>query len=701
MKKIVFTPFILLLFTFFTINAQAGKNVYPVDAFGLASGTIYDILRLIPLVQVADDGTVSIRGSSSTQVMIDGRPASPGGDYQAVVQQLTIEMVKQVEVITTPSARYDSEADGGIVNLVLAGAPIEGTSGAVSAMGATGDKYSLNGSFGVRKGKWSGRLNLVGQQYKAKAETNTYTETYYPDETVYTRQNIVNRPEIRRLNANGSVDYHIDAASTIQLLAALGDRKIKVDTEIESISTDEDSNYSYINRRKDEGGSNRIELNYDRRLSAQEDRAGNLGVNASWYLRKTTDFRQQRLIYDDVKYSDLLRTNLQMDYEKKLGQAGKIETGVRSYLRSTSMDYNRDRVEDDGSVTPIQADNFEFNEQVHAAYAQWQGSIKHNRVSLGLRSELSYTEGVRKLVYETFDNDYLHLFPSAHVSHEIDTDHKLSFSYNRTIRRPAIFQINPFVNDMNPNNIQYGNPELKPALTDHFELKYEGQYQSKPGAEPRVETGAEAGADSRTHKWYAALLYKHRQDQIYRAALPSSETEGVIENSYHNMKSGYDVGVEMLYSVDALNWCRLDITPRYSYIYRDGTNIDPDIESSTDRWQVRANLNIDLWQNARLMINTLYISGYDSPQGSREAVGLTNFRFQQLFPGNKLTLTAALKDPFNQSKTRSYIRQPDFISDSEVDPETAIFELTVRYDFGQFKTAPADRPDDTSIFEEL
>lgn len=682
-----------MLFTFNALSAHAGKNIYPVAEFGIESGTVYDILRRIPLVQVADDGTVSIRGSSSTQVTIDGRPASPGGDYQAVVQQLTIEMVKQVEVITTPSARYDSEADGGIVNIVLAGAPIEGTSGAVSTMAATGDKYSLNGSLGVRKGKWNGRLNLLGQQYKSRADTHTYTETYYADGTVHTRQNIVDRPEIRRLNANGALDYRIDAASTLQLLAALGTRQIEVDTKIDSISTDEASNYSYTNHRNDQGTANRLELNYDRLLSTVDDRDENLRVNASWYLSNTADLRRQQETYDDVTFSDRMNANLQVDYEKELAQGSKIETGVRSYLRNAGMDYNRDRMEDDGSVTPIQTDNFEFNEQVHAAYAQWQGSVKNSHVSLGLRSELSYTQGRRKLLGETFEKQYLHLFPSAHISHAVEDDHKLSFSYNRTIRRPAIFQINPFVNDMNPNNIQFGNPELKPALTDHFELKYEGQYQRPQGAE--------TGTDGRTHKWYVALLYKQHQDQIYRAALPSVDAEGVIENSYHNMRSGYDAGVELLYSIDLLPWCRLDIIPRYSYIYRDGTNIDPDIESSTDRWQVRATANIELWQNARLMINTLYISGYDSPQGSQEATGLTNFRFQQLFRDHKLTVTAALKDPFGQSIVNSHIRQPDFISDREIDPETTIFELTIRYDFGQFKAAPADTPDETGNFEAL
>lgn len=694
MKKRIFILLIIhLLVAFFAVNAHAGKSVYLMNEFGLESGTIYDILRLIPLVDVADDGTISIRGSSSTLVLMDGRPASPGGDYQPVMQQLTIEMVKQVEVMTTPSAKYDSEADGGVVNIVLTGAPLEGTSGAVSSMAATGDKYSLNGNVGVRKGKWSGRLNLLGQHYKSRAVTREYTETYYPDETVYTRQKIINSPELNRLNANGSLNYQADAASTIQLLAALGTREIENDTEIESTSTDEASNYSYTNRRKNEGTSNRLEFNYDRLLSGQDDRDANMSANASWYESKTADFREQQQIYDDVEYSDLTRANLQVDYEKELTQGSKIETGVRSYLRSTSMEYNRDRVDVDGNVTPIQEDNFEFKERVHAVYAQWHGAKKNNNLSIGLRSELSDTEGIRKLLDETFDNEYVHFFPSAHISHATDADHKVGFHYNRTIRRPAIFQINPFVNDTNPNSIRYGNLDLKPALTDNFELKYEGRYQSSQGAETQK--------DGRTHKYYVALLYKHRQDQIYRAALPSSDAEGVIENSYHNMKSGFDAGVELFYNVDLFDWCRLDVIPRYSYIYRDGTNIAPDIESDTDRWQVRATANIDLWQNAQLMINTNYISGYDSPQGKREATGLTNFRFQQLFLYNKLTLTAALKDPFNQLKTNNHIRQPDFISDKEFDPESPIFELTIRYDFGQFKTAPVDNSDETGILEDL
>jgi outer membrane receptor protein involved in Fe transport len=686
MKKIFIVIFsILLIAGFFPDYSYAGKTVYPVDDFGLESGSIYDVLRLIPMVQVADDGTISIRGNTATQVMIDHRPASPGGDYQAVVQQLTIEMVKAVEVITTPSARYDAEAGGGIVNFVLTGESLEGRSGSVSAKAATGDKYNLDGSLGVHKGKWSGRLNLTGQQYRSEAVTNTYTETYYPDETIYTRQKIVNLPELYRVNANGSLDYDMDAAGTVQLAAELGTREIDIDTKIDSISTDEASNYSYTNRRRDEGASKRLELNYDRSLSGEDELEAKLSANASLYLSKTEDYRQQQKIFDDVTNSDLVRANLQMDYEKELARGRKFETGIRSYLRSTDMNYNRDVIEADGTVTPIQEDHFEFNEHVHAAYGQWNGEKGKYNLSFGLRAELSFTEGVQKLIDTSFDREYLHLFPSTQISQAGKNGRKLSFNYNRTIRRPAIFQMNPFVNDMNPNNIQLGNPDLKPALTDHLELKYEGQYQS-----PR-HTGTDE--DLRTHEWSVALLYKYRTDQIYRAALASPETEGVIENSYHNMNPGYDAGFELLYSVDLMDGWQLDIVPRYTWIYRDGTNIDADIESTTDLWQVRATADIELWKNARLTIDTIYISGYDSPQGNREAIGRTSFRLQQRLLDGKLTLTAALKDPFRQSRLHTHIRQPDFITDREFDPEANVFELTIRYDFGKIKMAPARTTD--------
>ncbi len=689
-KAIIFF-LILLQAALFTTTAIAGKTVYFVDEFALASGTIYDILRLIPLVQVADDGTISIRGNTSTQVMIDGRPAAPGGDYQSILQQLDIEVVKLVEVNTLASARYDAEASGGIVNIVLTGEQIEGTSGSASASAATGEKYNFNGSVGTRKGKWNGRLNLSGQQYNSRVVNSVYTESYYPDETVYTHQRIVNKPEIQRINANGSLDYHIDDANTIQLMAVLGTREINIDTEIESLSSDEDANYAYTNRREDNGTSSRLDLNYDGRLSTPNDSVEKLSANASWYFSQTEDFRQQQLIYDDVTDSDLTRGNLQVDFEKEMPEGGRIEAGARSYLRNTVMDYNRDLIEEDGTVTPIQTDNFKFNENVHAIYTQWNGRKGGYNLNLGVRSELSFTKGTQTLVDESFKKQYLYLFPSAQISHAIDRGYKISFNYSRTIRRPAIYEMNPFVNDMNPNNIQYGNPELKPALTDHFELKYDGQYQ-RPQASDTDEK-------SRTHKWYIALLYKNRKDQIYRASLPSSESEGVIENSYYNMKFGFDAGLEIFYSIDLLEGWRLDVVPRYTYLYRNGTNIDPDIKSTADQWQVRASANIDLWKDARLTINTIYIAGYNSPQGSQDGLGWTNFRLQQFFWDNKLTLGAALKDPFGQSKVNSHTRQPEFLQDRTIDPEGTIFELTLQYDFGQFKMTPANVPDDVDVIE--
>lgn len=667
-------PHILLIILLLIVSTasqskeQPGTLIYTAANFNLTTGNTYDLLNLIPQVEVADDGTISILGNGQAKVMIDNREASPGGNYQPILEQLSLDMIKHIKVITSPSASNDAEAGGGVVDIIMAGEGLEGYSATVVTKAGTGGKYNANAGINYMKGKWDFKLNALTSRYRSTNNNYIYTENYYPDDTILTTQHIDNILDISRLNTNISLGYSINDYHSLRLLADWGSRDILIDSDINSISTDASNTYTYLNRRHDDGKDMRYTLEHKALFNQKDEPKKELSTNISYYTALTSSIKDLQFVYDDVTNSDFNHLNAQVDYSQDFASQASLETGGRSYRRTSRMNYNRDSVHD-GEYTSILKDDFRFEENVHAGYAQYSNSLSDFNTSWGLRAEYSTVDGEQILESSSFHHRYLHWFPSVQVAKPIATDHKLTFNYNRSIQRPRNIQMNPFVNDMNPNNLQFGNPELRPALSNNIELKYEGSADF-------------ADKDNQRHNWSLSLYLRSKRDHIYRTTLPSPDEQGVMHNTFYNLKEHHNIGIEALYSVNIFHWWQLDLTPRFSHIYNDGTNISPDILSTTQYLQVRLKSNITLWEGSRLLVSSFYRTAHDTPQGQQASFARSSFTLNQNLFKDKLTLTLTAKDPFNQAHYYTYVEQDDFIQDREFDFEGAVYEISLRFNLG-------------------
>ncbi|MCG8580434.1 MAG: TonB-dependent receptor, partial [Bacteroidales bacterium] len=558
---------VILLFSLQSMFSQnqPGTIIYMPADFDLNTGNTYDFIELIPQLEVSEEGVISIIGSGEARVKIDDRLASPSGDYQSMLRQIFVELIDYVEINMSTSARNDAEAEGGIVNLVTLGDGLEGTSGNLNSKLATGEKADLGAGITLIKGKWNVQYNLSAALYKTENSNSVYSEHYYDTDTISTSQQIVNTPLIRRLNSNLSATYKINTFNDIEITADYGRRKIIVDTDIESSSNDENGNYAYTNRRKDTGHNHRMGINYSGLLSKDAEFENRLDLTAAYFYSATDDFRNVKLIFNDFTDREFLQAEIQADYRAELKNSSQIETGVRSYIRRNGMNYNRDSIDLEGNTTIIIEDDFLFNENVQAAYFQWQGSKRKMDYVLGLRSEYTRLLAEQRLFDQSFQQKHIYFFPSVQLTVATNENHKFMFNYNRTIRRQRINQMNPFVNDANPLNIHFGNPDLQPSLIGNYIAKYEGQ----------TRINRQRNDDSRMHNWSLAFIFRNRNEHIYRAALASDDKEGVIENSFYNLKKRYDFNIEAFFSTYLFRWWKLDIVPGFRHLYQDGTNINP------------------------------------------------------------------------------------------------------------------------------
>lgn len=674
----------LLLFVFAGVSAQekTKDNIYSPSDYGLETGNVYDLLELIPQVSVSEEGTLSILGNGSAQVTINNRIVSAGGEYQATLEQLSLELVEYVEVISTPSAKHDAEAAGGIVNIMLEGDGLTGTSGNLNTKFKTENKYDLSAGVNTIKGKWNVKLDASAQQFYTQTKSQIHTKNYYLNDTIINFQELIHAPLFNRVNASLNIDYAISPFQNIVLNSTFGKTKLKVDTDITNQSHDENDDYSYTNRRNDKGNNNQVSLEYKNQLSKDKKLKRELSAMASYYVSETGRISDLQMLYQDITATDLFHANAQIDYLHELNSTQNLELGVRSFARDTRMDYNRDSIDEDEQIYPLLVDLFNYNEKVHGTYVQWNASFATTNINIGLRAEYSTSNGVQELAQTNLEKDYLHLFPSLKIMHPLNDKHKLIFNYNRNIHRPQIHQVNPFVNDANPNNIQYGNPDLDPALTDNFELKYQGDLELNKNEK------------TLNHNWYFSLIWREKHDEIYRAALSSDEQSGVIENSFYNLQRGYDFAIEAFYGAQITVWWKLDLIPSFRYTHQDGRNINAEIIGESKVFSIKANSNMDFWKGSRFTVSSFYRGAHESVQGELGGFGRTTYSLRQLFLDKKLSLTLAVRDPFNSPVFNNDFIQDDFYQQRSFMLESPIYEISIRYNFGQFKSPEKQQMND-------
>ena len=449
------------------IESKIDKVVYNAEQdVTNAGGNAGDVMRKVPMVTVDIDGAPSLRGSA-VRVLINGKPSGTMASSVAdALKMIPAEEIKSIEVITSPSAKYDAEGAGGIINIITKRKSAQGVNGNVSV--AAGTRQN-NGNFGlnVKNGRLAVSAN-GGGQYAIPQDTRVelVNETY----ATATRQVQSGFTRTKRYAYNGGVglDYDINAYNSLSTNVKYNNFSFSSEGTFDVLRSIANVNSDY-DRFSDNGRSTKnIDWSADyRRTTKKEGEEFTLSGQAS-FGRNSTDFSTYNifpvsgntpLISGDNTGKNNEYT-LQADYVYPFGKGIILETGAKGIFRKINSDF---------------ADNnqdFDYTQDVAAAYGV---------ISFKLAKTLDFKGGLRAEYTDinaaagdqpTFKNDYFNLFPSAILSKTLNKTTTLKLSYNKRMQRPGVDLLNPFLNQNDPQNQTQGNPSLKPELTDLIELGY-------------------------------------------------------------------------------------------------------------------------------------------------------------------------------------------------------------------------------------
>lgn len=476
-----------------SVEIKLDKKIYTVGQdLTVRGGTVSDVLDNIPSVSVDVEGNVALRGNDNVTILINGKPSGLVGlNSTDALRQLPAESIERVEVITSPSARYDAEGTAGILNIILRRSKLQGLNGAISANAGYPASAGLSGNINYRTGDFN-FFNTTGYNYR-ESPGNSYTDTQFFNIKRDEDGNIIeDRPdtflnEVRESNresnsisTNVGVEWYIN--NTASLTTSLVYRNSNSDNNSTNFSKEYDSNNiltstsERFNPEIRDDKTIQYSVNFDKQFNDNSQHKLTFD-----FQYETSDEDNRSFISQDGDNVERIKTFqtqdnilLQADYVHPLGENSQFELGYRGNFNEMDTDYSLEFYEDGNYELDIDvSNNLIYRDYINAVYTQF-GSKVGNKFSylMGLRMEGSRITIDQKTTNDLQKKDYVDFFPTVNLGYEIDKNQSVQLGYNRRIRRPRSYFINPFPSRSSPTSVFQGNPDIDPSYSNKVDLGY-------------------------------------------------------------------------------------------------------------------------------------------------------------------------------------------------------------------------------------
>jgi ferric enterobactin receptor len=606
-----------------------------------------DVIRNAPLVSVDIDGKISLRGSENVKFLLNGRSSSFLGkdNVSDVLQTISADQIKAIEVITSPTAKYDAEGDAGIINIITKKKAIDGFSGSLNnSTGTRVNRTSLNLNIG--KGKF-GLSARGGSRYGWPREGENYFSTTSRDSLNNEETQIRNGQYIGNwIGFNGSIDLYYDynAYNSITSNFSLGGHNKTNEGLDNNTFTDALGEYIYSIADTTDNQDTEYEytVNYIKKFPEKEEQELNIGIQYGWHIHDDNHSIEQVGVTNNSSDNRIDNTNdvngneitIQIDYTHPFGEDNKIELGVKNVQRKTNVDYET-FIDNEVEGTLLTYDSlsniFDYNQKVSAAYLSSSFSLPRKYdMLMGFRYENTIIEGDYNNFYEPLKPiKYNNIVPSIIVSKKLNMFQTIKLSYTNRIKRPDIHQTNTNIDINDLNNIQSGNPDLMPAQTHQLEL---GFNSFKRGLMTSF-----------------FLFYKAKNNII--ESYTFLRDDNIFETNYVNAGDNHSLGFNFYGSTTIKEI--LNIRTSFDlYSYNMETTIQNNtLNRSSLNYNYMINVNLDLGKGYKLESRGFFRSPRQTIQGERPSFSMFSIGAKKEFNNKRGSIGIGMIEPLSKYKT--------------------------------------------------
>ncbi|MHA6246428.1 TonB-dependent receptor domain-containing protein [Pontibacter sp. CAU 1760] len=444
-----------------------------------------EMLRKVPQLTTNADDNLQLNGSSNYQILVNGkRSALLSGNPSEVLKSLPASALKKIEVITTPSSRYAAEGATGIINIVTHSKSIRGYHGAANLGGSSPEGYSASTYANTAVGKFStsGRISSSSSKSPPGKSSSIREDLNKQGRLVQTGISENNRKA-------WGISSELAYAWRPQDLITVGysmNRNSSASEFMQAVARRDglkELTEAYQNQSENHNNSNGHDITLDYQHSLDEAEAHTLAVsfnltnsnyeNASGFtLVPVLNYEGRESVTTSHDNTELYA--LQVDYTRPLG-AQALEAGIKSTVENNSSSYyykNQNPETYTFDLDSSLSNSFSYQQQLHAAYTSVSLQQDKWGLRVGARLEGTKLDARFKSSATRARQGYLHLFPSITLSRLLQESSSIKLSYTQRIDRPSLYLLNPYVDLIDPVNISYGNPSLRPATTHTLRLDY-------------------------------------------------------------------------------------------------------------------------------------------------------------------------------------------------------------------------------------
>lgn len=680
------------------VQVRLDKKIYNIGKdLTTQGGTVADALNNVPSVAVDVEGSISLRGNENVRILINGKPSAMAGfGGTDVLAQLPADAIERVEVITSPSARYDAEGTAGILNIILRKEKTLGFNGSVTLNAGYPDNAGISANVNYRTDKFN-LFNTTGFRY-FDAPGNGYFDTRYNENSNVDFDRIIEDRDITRLNrgynTNLGMEYYLNDQSSITgsiffrtgededittnvTTNYLGGSEVYGTTRIENQMEEDNSwqfSLNYINRFNDSGHQLTADLQFE---TDKETQATSIGESEDFNEIGYERFLFAESIYEEETQKEWL---LQADYVLPIGEESQFEAGYRGNFENEITDYVISQEDTLGNMVLNErlTNVFDYTENVQALYTQYGTKFGEFSFLLGLRlentnlkgeieSELTETELEEEFgfpINTSFNNNYLGLFPTVNVIYELAETENITIGYNRRINRPRGWFINPFPSRSSTNNVFQGNPNLQPAFSNAFDVGYLKRWKRMT---------------------LTSSVYYQRETDAFERIEQNVEGTNVIRTIPVNLSSNERTGAEVGLLYNPADWLRLNGSFNYFQFNTEGEFNNVNYDAKNTSYFARFSSKVSFPANIDWQTNAFYRGPSEGVQGTQEEILSIDLALSKELFNETATLSVNVRDLLNSRKRQSFTSTNTYDRYSEFQWRQRSINVSFIYRFNQQK----------------
>jgi outer membrane receptor protein involved in Fe transport len=675
------------------VEIRLDKRVYNVSKNNLIrGGTVSDVLENVPSVSVDIDGNIELRGNNNVRILVDGKPSGliGLGGIDALTR-LPAESIEKVEVITSPSARYQAEGTTGIINIILAKRFLKGLNGVFNLSAGRNDTYSGSANLNYRKGKFNFFTNsgYSDRTNKGRAvQDNVYTD---PLESVerYVEERQFNRRR-QGFNVNIGLDYQMTEKTSLTMSYLTNER------DGDNSTINEQSQYQIdgvlvTNRYEkeiDREDSNQFSVDFEHQFNKQGHK---LTATLQTEKNDETETSDINSFFENGQPSDDSEINrtvenqernlAQLDYVFPIDKNTQFEAGYRGTDNKRKIDFEVQIIDENDNATVDEnlSNVLDFEQEVHALYSQYGKKFNTFSFLAGLRFEntrifVEQLDSSSPLNNKSY-NDY---FPTLNLGWEISPTASITLGYNRRISRPNAWTLNPFQSRSSKTSYFQGNPKLDPSYSNGIDIGYLKQFK-------KVTLNS-------------SVYYRKSTDAVSRVAIVTDETvfvngieTPVIRRLPINLGTEEQFGVEFNTSLRLIKGMRTNASVNFFRRIEKGNYQGISYDSNNTSWSGNLSNSYRLPFAVQSQFSVRYRGPNESSFGKSKGFLYTDLALSKDILNDNATINFRFSDLFNTGKYDYQTITPVAVTDGIYQRREPTYTLTFTYRFRQEKNRQRGR----------